>query len=117
MGAEICRLDAIDRVAGTVTLGRGCADTVPATHSAGTRLWILTDAIALDPARYTSPATVQAKLPTRTGSASLPLADAPQLAITTAQRQHRPYPPAVCASMARRPLAGGRGLRCGLGPP
>jgi len=92
-GAEICRLDAIDRVAGTVTLGRGCADTVPATHVAGSRLWILTDAIALDPARYTSPATVQAKLPTRTGSAALPLADAPQLAITTAQRQHRPYPP------------------------
>lgn len=92
-GHEICRLDAIDRVAGTVTLGRGCADTVPATHVAGSRLWILTDAIALDPARYTSPATVQAKLPTRTGSAALPLADAPQLAITTAQRQHRPYPP------------------------
>lgn len=92
-GAEICRLDAIDRLAGTVTLGRGCADTVPAVHAAGTRLWILTDAIALDPARYISPATVQAKLPTRTGSASLPLADAPQLAISTAQRQHRPYPP------------------------
>lgn len=92
-GAEICRLDAIDRVAGTVTLGRGCADTVPAVHAAGTRLWILTDAIALDPARYISPATVQAKLPTRTGSASLPLADAPQLAIATAQRQHRPYAP------------------------
>lgn len=92
-GQEICRLDAIDRVVGTVLLGRGCVDTVPAAHAAGSRLWILTDAMALDPARYTSPATVQAKLPTRTGSASLPLADAPQLAITTAQRQHRPYPP------------------------
>ena len=91
--SEICRLDAIDRLAGTITLGRGCADTVPATHAAGSRLWILGDSIALDPTRYTGEVEVDGKLVTRTASAALDLASAPVLSIQTARRQHRPYAP------------------------
>ncbi len=92
--SEICRLDAIDRLAGTITLGRGCADTVPATHAAGSRLWILGDSIALDPTRYTGEVEVDGKLVTRTASAALDLASAPVLSIETSRRQHRPYAPA-----------------------
>ncbi|WP_019399101.1 phage tail protein [Pseudoxanthomonas sp. GW2] len=91
--SEICRLDAIDRLAGTITLGRGCADTVPATHAAGSRLWILGDSIALDPTRYTGEVEVDGRLVTRTASAALDLASAPVISIQTARRQHRPYAP------------------------
>src|SRR5690606_12791799 len=51
-GDEICRLDAVDLIAGTVTLGRGCADTVPAAHAAGERMWVIDESIALDATRY-----------------------------------------------------------------
>ncbi|KUI88598.1 hypothetical protein ASV59_15910, partial [Pseudomonas aeruginosa 0C2E] len=36
---EIVRVDAVNYVSGTVTLARGCADTVPAKHLAGARVW------------------------------------------------------------------------------
>ncbi len=94
-GSEICRLDAVDLIAGTVTLGRGCADTVPAPHVAGDRLWVIDDSIALDVEQYSASDSVSAKLLPRTSGQALSLASAPAVGVTFASRQARPYPPAA----------------------
>lgn len=92
---EICRLDAVDLIASTVTLGRGCADTVPAEHAAGSRLWVIDDSIAVDATRYSDGTTVAAKLLPRTSSQRLELSAATAASVTFASRAARPYPPAA----------------------
>ncbi len=94
-GDEICRLDAVDLIAGNITLGRGCADTVRAKHATGERLWVIDDSIALDATRYSASASISAKLLPRTTSQRLGLADAAASVITLASRAARPYPPAA----------------------
>lgn len=93
-GDEIGRVDAIDTDAPSVTLGRGCADTVPAEHAAGTRLWFFADHVAIDTTEYTDGETIDVKLLTNTGSQQLPEIAASPMALTFDQRQFRPYPPA-----------------------
>lgn len=90
---EIVRVVAIDPQAQTATLARGCADTVPAPHATGARIWFYDDFAANDPTDYSVGETVQAKLLTRTSSAQLEPALAPVDTIKLAQRQARPYPP------------------------
>ena len=90
---EIVRVVAVDPQAQTATLARGCADTVPAPHAVGARIWFYDDFAANDPTDYSVGETVQAKLLTRTSSAQLDSALAPVDAIKLAQRQARPYPP------------------------
>lgn len=92
---EICRLDAVDLIAGTVTLGRGCADTVPAEHAAGSRLWVIDDSIAVDATRYSASATISAKLLPRTSSQRLEMSAATAASVAFASRAARPYPPAA----------------------
>jgi len=92
--AEVARVDSLDVAAGTITLGRGCADTVPATHAAGSRIFFCADFVGSDGREYVDGETVTAKLLTRTASAEQPIAPAPQLTVEMAQRQFRPYPPA-----------------------
>jgi hypothetical protein len=91
---EICRVDDIDVDAGTISLGRGCADTVPALHAAESRLWFYQTASAADETEYTAGETIQVKLLTNTGSQQLPEGSATPLSVTLDQRLARPYPPA-----------------------
>lgn len=95
VGEEWCRVDAIDPIAGTIALGRGCADTVPAVHPAGTVIFFYAAAAAEDPTEYTDGETIGIKLPTRTGSALLADAATPTLPLTFARRRVRPYPPSA----------------------
>lgn len=92
-GNEIVRVDAINPTAGTVTLGRGCADTVAATHVAGTRIWFFGDALGLDQTEYTAAESIDAKLLTNTGSAQLAIGSATLMTVTFNDRLQRPYPP------------------------
>ena len=92
---EVCRVDAIDTVGLTVTLGRGCADTVRQQHAAGSRLYFYADGMAYDETEYTDGELVHAKLLTNTGSARLSPDDAAELDIAIAGRPARPYPPAA----------------------
>ena len=93
LGDEIVRIDAIDTETGAVTIARGCVDTVPADHDAGTRIWFYEDWTGLDETAYSLGTTMQAQLLTNTSSGRL----APELAGTLTQtlqaRQGRPYPP------------------------
>ena len=78
---EIVRVDAIDQDALTVTLGRGCADTVPWQHAAGSRIWFCGDWAATDGAQYLDGDTVNAKLLTRTSIDELALESASLLTV------------------------------------
>lgn len=91
---EWCRLDAIDVEAMTATLARGCADTVPWPHAAGSRLWFLGNDVAADVTEYTDGETIAAKVLPSTGSRQLPLDAAAPMALDFEGRQARPYPPA-----------------------
>lgn len=93
-GSEVCRLDSVDLILGTLTLGRGCADTVASRHAAGERIWVIDDSVALDATRYGAGATISAKLLPRTSVQRLQLGAAPASEITFSSRAARPYPPA-----------------------
>ncbi|MGO1072553.1 phage tail protein [Lysobacter sp. CA199] len=93
-GSEICRVDAIDVTTGSVTLARGCGDTVPALHVAGERVWFYDAYAASDEREYLNAETVNVKLLTRTPSEQLAVADAPIDSLVMARRAARPYPPA-----------------------
>jgi hypothetical protein len=92
---EIVRVDAIDTAAGTITVARGCADTVPpfVDHAAGSRLWFYEVGFAYDTTEFTDGETVNVKLLSNTGSQQLALASATAMSLTFDQRQARPYPP------------------------
>ncbi|HSD16774.1 MAG TPA: hypothetical protein VLC71_05860 [Thermomonas sp.] len=89
---EIFRVDGIDDDL-ILTMGRACADTVPAAHAAGTRIFFLGDWNGSDQREYAVGDELDVKLPVRRGSEEQALADKDTLEVTFAQRQFRPYPP------------------------
>lgn len=94
VSAELVRIDAIDSVAGTITLGRGCADTVTAASwPTGTRLWFYEEADAVDPTKYVATDAVDMKVTTKASGGELPLDDATAFSVTMNNRRQRPYPP------------------------
>lgn len=91
---EIGRVDAIDAVAGTIEIARGCADAVPApSHAAGSRLWFWSEGAAADTTEYTDGESIDIKLLTNTGSRQLAPESASLLEMTFDQRVARPYAP------------------------
>ena len=93
IGNEIVRVVSLDIDTGDLVIARGCADTVPARHAAGARIWFYGADTAVDPVDYAPGVTVQAKVQTRTSTGLLDLALAPIDSHLTARRQARPYPP------------------------
>lgn len=91
--AEWVRVDAIAGDGSTITVGRGCVDTVPKPWPSGTRLWAYDAFAAADTTQYIDGETVDAKVLPRTSSARLPLADAALIQTTMAHRAARPLPP------------------------
>ncbi|MCL2636569.1 MAG: phage tail protein [Betaproteobacteria bacterium] len=93
---ELVRIVAINSGSNTVTVGRGCGDTLPADHPAGALLWCYgsNQDYGFDEREYAQGMTAQARALTRTGSGTLALASAPTSSIALAGRAARPYPPA-----------------------
>ena len=91
---EIGRIDAVDIVERTVTVARGCADTVPLPHPAGTRLWFYASALVVDETERASGDVVSVKVLPGNGSERLAVTDTAAMSLTLANRQARPYPPA-----------------------
>lgn len=91
--AEWVRVDAIAGDASTVTVGRGCADTVPHAWPAGTRVWAYEGCAASDPSQYIADETIDVKALPRTLEAELALEDADLLQVELANRAARPLPP------------------------
>ncbi|HEJ6948834.1 TPA: hypothetical protein ACIIU3_003290 [Serratia marcescens] len=94
IGDEIVRIDAADLATGTLTVGRGCADTLPAGHLAGARLRFFQDAIESDGLEYLEGETVDVRLLTRTAQETLAAGAAPVNHLTLQARQAKPYLPA-----------------------
>ncbi|ARU87127.1 phage tail protein [Pseudomonas sp. M30-35] len=94
LGEEIVRVDAINLVSGAITLGRGCADSVPdQLHAAGTRIWFYDGFEGVDETEYSSGVTMQARLLTNTSIGQLVPGLASTDSLALQGRQGRPYPP------------------------
>jgi F5/8 type C domain len=93
IGTEHCRVDAINATTATATIARGCVDTVPVSHSAGTRVWFSDIYLGADSTEYLDGETVDLKLLSRTQRGTLDPALATTASVTLDQRQYRPYPP------------------------
>lgn len=92
-GDEIMRVDAVDGT--TLTLRRGCADTVPAAHQADNVLWLF-DASTTGSDRKERSAGEIASVkvsPFTIGGGGLDPANAPPLEVVFAWRFFRPYAP------------------------
>lgn len=94
IGSEIVRVDAVDMATSTITIARGCADTVPASHPVGTAVLCYDSWGADDRTEYIAGVAVDAKLLTRTNTETLDASIAPVQALTMTGRAARPYPPA-----------------------
>lgn len=93
IGGEIVRVDAVDVATATLTIARGCADTVPAQHAAGTAVLCYDSWGGDDQTEYTSGVSVDAQLLTSTGAGQLSPSAAPVQSVTFDSRAARPYPP------------------------
>lgn len=93
INGEIFRVDAINLAAQTVTIARGCIDTVPAAHAAGSRILFYQDYLGVDRTEYAAGVTVQARLRTRTGAGLLSQAGAPIDNYVMQRRRDKPYAP------------------------
>lgn len=93
---EIVRVDAIDRVAKTLTVARGCWDTIPKRHFGGDLIWAIEDNGGSDNVKYIAGETVDMKiLPWTLKGGRFPEEDAPIDSLTFRQRFYRPYAPGL----------------------
>ncbi|WP_212525845.1 vWA domain-containing protein [Actibacterium sp. MT2.3-13A] len=94
IGDEIIRIDNAVLAGSDVTLtvGRGCLDTVPAAHAAGSNLIVWARAYGVSPTEYTAGDVAQVKVLPATGTDVLAPSRAVTHTITMASRMSRPYP-------------------------
>lgn len=92
MNNEILRIDAIDLDNNRLTLGRGCIDSHPQVHPAGSVIWFAQNNWALDQLNYGIGAEVDFKALVETGSDILDIGSAPEVSITPVGRAYKPYP-------------------------
>lgn len=92
---EVIRIDAVDTAAGTVTVARGCLDTVPAAHAAGAKVWLYESTLTSNKVGYPGSGTAEVKLLSRSASAEIDETQAPTDQIQVKARQGRPYPAAA----------------------
>ncbi|HHA2680128.1 hypothetical protein [Stenotrophomonas maltophilia] len=90
---ELVRVVSIDPVAATLTVARGCVDTVPVSHAVGARVWFTDEYVGFDSREYLANEAPQAKLLTRTSQGELNPDLATTVALTLQRRQIRPYAP------------------------
>lgn len=93
LGNEILRIDSINVNTKTLTVGRGCVDTLPQAHAAGSLLWFIDDSTAQDSTEYAGGTTVQTRLLSQTSTGQLDPVLAPVQSLQLQRRQARPYPP------------------------
>ncbi len=92
IGDEIVSIDA--QSGDNLTIGRGCCDTIPRQHAAGTSIWFFDDSIGSDYTEYTAAESIGVKLLPRTATGgAVPVEAAPAQGITFNWRFARPYPP------------------------
>lgn len=93
IGDEEVWLASYDATTGEAMIVRGCSDTIPASHIAGTSVWAIDDDFVSDNRHYVAGENVLAKCLPRTGSAVLSEVEAVERNVTLIGRQALPYPP------------------------
>lgn len=94
IGQELVRIDDIDPIGGTMTVGRAVLDTTPRNHAAGARLLFWDEYAAADLTEYVDGEVLQVRVRPTTGQGTLPLESATSMSVTMQSRAARPYPPA-----------------------
>ena len=77
----------------SMTVGRGCLDTVPASHSSSARIFFSDTSFGTDRFEYSQGETARIKLLPTTGKGTLLVTSAPEQTVTIQARQSKPYPP------------------------
>lgn len=92
LNGELVRVDANDLDAQTLDLGRGCGDTLPDKHLAGSVILFYQYANGYDRTQHIAGETVQVKLLTNSVTEQMEEAAAPAMDVTFDYRIARPYP-------------------------
>ena len=88
---ELVRIDGITPTA--ITVGRGCLDTVPRAHAAGTPVVFFDEGARITETAWAAGETLAARLLPETGRGTLAFALAPEDRVTLDRRAIRPLPP------------------------
>ncbi|MCE8531690.1 phage tail protein [Ruegeria pomeroyi] len=91
IGDEFVRVDGIS--ANSITVGRGCLDTVPLVHPAGTPVIFWQGHAETTSGRFVAGESLPVRILPRTGLGTLPLAQAPTDLVMFSARAIRPLPP------------------------
>ncbi|MFN3953332.1 MAG: phage tail protein [Pararhodobacter sp.] len=91
VGGELLRIDGITQTA--ITVGRGCLDTVPRAHTAGTPVIFFDEAARITEDAWAAGETLKVRLLPETGRGTLAFALAPEDGVTLDRRANRPLPP------------------------
>jgi hypothetical protein len=95
LDGEYVGVESYDPLTHTFTVKRGAVDTWPRPHADNTRVWLIDDDIGYTQTHvYLVGETVEAKVLTKTGTATLDETDAPLLSRPMMGRAFKPYPPA-----------------------
>lgn len=91
IGTEIVAVDAVSL--GSITVRRGCLDTVPALHASNSRIYFADDYASTDGFEYATGDVPRYKILPTTGKGTLDINAATELFMTMGARQHKPYAP------------------------
>jgi hypothetical protein len=91
LGGELIRIDGVTE--DSITVGRGCLDTVPIAHEAGTPVLFFDEVASISESQYVAGETLAVRLLPETGSGTLAFALAPEDVVTFEGRGIRPLPP------------------------
>lgn len=91
INTEIVRIDAVS--ASSITVGRGCLDTVPVAIPLNSRIYFIDDYSNSDGVERVSGEVINVKMLPTTGLGTYPINSATALPITMSNRQYKPYPP------------------------
>ena len=89
-GGELIRIDGITE--DTITVGRGCLDSVPRAHAAGTPVIFFDEGARISEGQYAAGETLSVRLLPETGPGTLAFALAPEDTVTMDRRAIRPLP-------------------------
>lgn len=91
IGEELVRVDAIDLETGTLTLGRGIYDTVPAHHPEGTKIYFIEGRIASDWIEHEEGEETNIRILASSSAGTFDLHN--EATVEYIGRAARPYPP------------------------
>ena len=91
IGGELVRVDGITQDA--ITVGRGCLDTVPRAHAAGTPVVFFDEGARITDSAWAAGESLAVRLLPETGRGTLAFALAPEDVLTLDRRALRPLPP------------------------